>query len=367
VKQAEGTARDVAIVYSPLHGAGQTNVLPVLEAAGFRDVSIVSDQMTPDGNFPTITNHKPNPEERAANDMAVTQLLREKADLAITNDPDADRFGIMVRQGDEAVYLTGNQAAVLVADYALQNLLKRNELTLKHYMAKTIVTTDMLTAIADHYGVSVYGNMLIGFKYIGELIHKKEGSDEVFVLGAEESYGLLKGDYARDKDGAAGALPLSEYAAELKQVGKTLYDRLLDLYVEYGLYVEYLANAYFEGASGFDKMQKVMTDLRMNAPKEVFGHAVTAVLDYQALERKDVATGEVTPIDCMSGNVVVLELDGDTRRRVTIRPSGTEPKLKLYIQWFEDPKDIARIRDQCDEARAHLIAMAEALEETVLR
>jgi phosphoglucomutase len=366
VAQAEGTERNVSIVYSPLHGAGQTNVLPVLKAAGFNDIYIVKEQMTPDGNFPTIANRKPNPEEKAANDMAVARLLQEKADIAITNDPDADRFGIMVRQDNDTVYLTGNQSAVLAADYTLQKLLKRNELTAKHYLAKTIVTTDMLTAIADHYGVSVYGNMLIGFKYIGELIHKKEDTDEVFVLGAEESYGFLKGDYARDKDGAAGALPLAEYAAELKKAGKTLYDRLLDLYVEHGLYVEHLANAYFEGASGFEKMQKVMIDLRSNTPNEIFGHDVTAILDYQTLERKDITTGEVTSIDCITGNVVVLELDGDTRRRVTIRPSGTEPKLKFYIQWFEDPHDITHVRRQYDEALKHLIEVADALEKMVL-
>lgn len=366
VEQAEGTERDVTIVYSPLHGAGQTSVLPVLKAAGFEKISIVEAQMTPDGNFPTIVNHKPNPEEKIANDKAVAQLLKEKADIALTNDPDADRIGVMVNQNGEAMYLTGNQSAVLAADYALQKLLGRNELTSKHYLAKTIVTTDMLTAIADHYGVRVYGSMLIGFKYIGELIHKKETTDEIFVLGGEESYGLLKGDYARDKDGAAGALVLAEYAAELKKTGKTLYDRLLDLYIEHGLYVEYLANAYFEGASGFDKMQKVMLDLRVTTPKEVLGHEVTAVLDYQALERKDIATGEVTPIDCISGNVVVLELDGDTRRRVTVRPSGTEPKLKFYIQWFEDVKDIKHVPEQYDDASAHLKMMADSLEEMVL-
>ncbi|HEU5121668.1 MAG TPA: phospho-sugar mutase, partial [Candidatus Saccharimonadales bacterium] len=290
-QQVEGSNREVAIVYSPLHGAGQTNTLPLLRAAGFTNISLVEAQMIPDGNFPTIANHKANPEEKRANDMAVAQMLAEQADIAITNDPDADRIGVMVRQNNEALYLTGNQGAVLAADYTLRKKLERNELTSKHYLAKTIVTTDMLTAIADHYGVSMYGNMLIGFKYISELIHNKETTDEVFVLGGEESYGLLKGLYTRDKDGAIGALPLAEYAAELKKEGKTLYDRLLDLFVEHGLYVEYLANAYFEGASGFDIMQKVMLDLRTDTPKEIYGHEVTAILDYQTLERKDTATG----------------------------------------------------------------------------
>lgn len=363
--QAESDARTVSIVYSPLHGAGQTNVLPVLKAAGFTDISLVDEQMTPDGNFPTISSRKPNPEEKTANDMAVSKLLAEKADIAITNDPDADRFGIIVRQNDVPVYLTGNQSAVLAADFTLAKMKQKGTLTPKHYVAKTIVTTDMLQALTDSYGVKLYGNMLIGFKYIGELIRKKETTDEIFVLGGEESYGLLKGDYARDKDGAAGALPLAEYAAELKTQGKTLYDRLVELFKEHGLFVEYLANAYFEGASGFEKMQKVMRQLRAQPPSDIAGHKVTAILDYQTLRRRNIATGEETPIDCIGGNVVVFELDGDSRRRITIRPSGTEPKLKFYVQWFDNAD--GDVKAQYEASLALLETLAGRLEEIVLR
>jgi len=333
--QAEGTARDLKIAYSPLHGAGQTNVLPVLKAAGFTDIITVEEQMVPDGHFPTIENGKPNPEEKAANDLAVALMLAEDADIAVTNDPDADRIGVMVRTGDEVVYLNGNQSAVLAADYVLKKLQEKGTLTENHYLAKTIVTTDMLQALADHYKVKCYGNMLIGFKYVGELMTNKQDSDEVFVVGGEESYGLLKGDYARDKDGAVGALTLAEYAAELKQAGKTLHDRLLELYAEHGIYLEQLINAISPGASGFERMERVMAGLRTNTPTHIGQHKVTAVSDYLKLERRDVASDEVSSIDCIKGNVVVLELDGDVRCRVTIRPSGTEPKLKFYIQWYE--------------------------------
>ncbi len=368
VSQQEGTERDVAIVYSPLHGAGQTNVLPVLREAGFTQISLVEAQMEPDGNFPTVKNNKPNPEEKVANDMAVSQMLREKADIAVTNDPDADRLGVMVRQGDEPIYLSGNQAAVLAADYTLRKRQEKGILKSDDYLAKTIVTTEMLTALADHYGVKLYGNMLIGYKYIAKLILEKEALGQSFLLGAEESFGLLKGDYARDKDGASGTLPLAEYAAELKKEGKTLYDHLLDLYIEHGLFVEYLANAYFEGASGFNKMQKVMVDLRTKTPAEINGHEVTAILDYQSLERRDIKTGAVSKIDCTAtGNVVVFELDGDYRRRVTVRPSGTEPKLKFYIQWFDEAKDIMRVRTQYEEATEFLAATAKSLEDLVLQ
>ena len=364
VGQSEGVERDVAIVYSPLHGAGRTNTLPALREAGFHSISLVEDQMTPDGNFPTIENGKPNPEEKAANDRAVAQLVAEKADIAITNDPDADRIGVMVRDKDQVIYLNGNQSAVLATDYALQKLQEKGELTSKHYIAKTIVTTDMLGALADYYGVTMYTNMLIGFKYISELIRNKETTDEIFVIGGEESYGLLKGDYSRDKDGASGALPLSEYAAELKKSGKTLYDRLLELYDEHGLYLERLDSAYFLGASGFETMQSVMAELRSNPPKKLGEHNISAILDYQVSERRDLATDTVTKIDCIKGNVVVLELNGDYRCRVTIRPSGTEPKLKFYVQWWEEAE--ADVRTQSKELNSRLETLSRTLEGMLL-
>lgn len=363
VGQSEGTARDLKIVYSPLHGAGQTNVLPVLRQAGFEQISLVADQMTPDGNFPTIENGKPNPEEHAANDRAVAQMLAEDADIAITNDPDADRIGVMVRQNEEPKYLNGNQSAVLAFDYVLAKKQENGTLNGKQYIAKTIVTTDMLEALGDHYNVKTYGNFLVGFKYIGELILNKEQTDEEFVIGGEESYGLLKGDYARDKDGAAGALPLAEYAAELKIEGKTLYDRLLELYMQHGLYVERLDNVQSPGADGFERMQQVMAGLRQTPPATVGGHMVTAVLDYQSLERKDIASGETTPIDCIQGNVIVLEF-GDTRRRISIRPSGTEPKMKFYTQWYEDvaADDALKVEALYDETMDMIEGLAKELE-----
>jgi len=359
--EALGTDRDINIVYSPLHGTGITSVLPVLRTVGFNHISEVVVQMIPDGNFPTIENGKPNPEEQSANDMAVAQLMAESADIAITNDPDADRIGVMVRQGSELIYLNGNQTAVLATDFVLKQLKNNYQLTSKHFIAKTIVTTDMLTALTSHYGATMYTNLLIGFKYIGELILKKEKTDEIFVIGCEESYGLLKGTYCRDKDAATGALPLVEYAAELKKDGKTLYDKLLELYKQYGLYIERLDTMYCLGSTGFEKMQNIMNRLRKTVPADVGGHKVTAVLDYASLERRDVATGEVSNIDCQSGNVVVLEF-GDSRNRITIRPSGTEPKLKFYIQWFSDVDDSQSVAEQYSQLDSHLGELSIELE-----
>lgn len=360
-----GSARDLSIVYSPLHGAGQTNVLPALWAAGFENISVVEAQMTPDGNFPTVKDNKPNPEERAANDLAVEQLMTESADIAITNDPDADRIGVVVRQGDRPVYLNGNQSAVLATDYTLGVLRKRGELTSKHYIVKTIVTTEMLRALAEAYGVTLYGNLLIGFKYIGKLILDKENTEEVFVIGGEESYGLLKGAYARDKDGATGALPLAEYAAELKLRGMTLYDRLLELYEEHGLYSERLDTMVCPGAKGFEQMQAIMSAVRRTPPVTIGDFKVTAVLDYKTLERRDLVTNAMTKIDCKGGNVVVLEC-GDARRRITIRPSGTEPKLKFYIQWFEEPDATVSMSEQNERLETELQGLATELERQLI-
>jgi len=361
--QAEGSERDVAIVYSPLHGAGQTNVLPVLRKAGFTNISVVEDQMVPDGHFPTVEDFKPNPQERAANDRAVAQMLAEGADIAITNDPDADRIGVMARQGDDPIYFDGNQSFILSTDYALSKKQQKGTLTKDHFIAKTIVTTDMVSALAEKYGVKCYDNLLVGFKYFGALILEKENTPETFVIGGEESYGLLKGDYARDKDGATGALPMAEYAAELKTQGKTLYDRLLELYGEHGLYLDRMDNVSLPGADGFERMQRIMASVRQNPPETVGSHHVTAVLDYASLEKKDLVTGETSAIDALAGNVVVLEF-GDHHCRVTIRPSGTEPKLKLYVQWYEaaDTKDTAGVAAQYGKVAKHMEGLSKELE-----
>lgn len=363
VAEAEGAERDLSIVYSPLHGAGQTNVLPALRATGFKDILTVQSQMIPDGNFPTVENNKPNPQERAANDLAVAKMLADGADIAITNDPDADRIGVMVRTGDEPIYLDGNQAFALATDYALLKLKEKGTLSQDHYVVKTIVTTDLIDALAEHYGATCYGNLLVGFKYVGEIIRKKEGTNEVFVIGGEESYGLLKGDYARDKDGATGALPLAEYAAELKKQGKTLYDRLLELYGEHGLYLDRMDNMNAPGADGFEKMRQVMEKLRSDPPSRLGDYDVTAVLDYENLKRRDLVSGEETDIDCVKGNVVALEF-GDKRRRVTIRPSGTEPKMKLYVQWFveAESQEIPAIDAQYQVTTRELEGLSRQLE-----
>jgi phosphomannomutase len=328
-----GAEPKLKIAYSPLHGAGQRNTLPALEKAGF-EVLTVKEQMVPDGHFPTMEDGRANPEKQPANDRVVALMLAENADIAVSNDPDADRLGIMVNHNSDVVYLSGNQTAALVTEYVLSKLHQQDTLSDKHYIAKTIVTTDLLNAIAEKYTTRTISNLHVGFKWICEVINQQEKNGGIFVTGSEESFGLMKGSYTRDKDGAV-ALLAAEYAAELKAKGKTLYDALLDLFAEHGLYVECLTTATCEGAQGFTDMQNIMKSLRERPLETVEGHDITAVLDYASLERKDIQTGEVRAIDMIASNVLVYEF-GDSRRRVTIRPSGTEPIIKFYVQWHDD-------------------------------
>lgn len=331
VDESLSTERDLAIVYSPLHGAGQSNVIPVLKAAGFNYVSLVEAQMTPDGNFPTVANNKPNPEEPGANDLAIQQLLAEKADIAVTNDPDADRISVIVLHDNQAIMLSGNQTLALATNFALQK--QRASLTNKDYIVKTIVTTDLMEALAAYYKIKCYGDIPVGIKFIAALMSQKAGHEH-FIIGGEESLGFTLGEYIREKDGAIGALIIAEYAAELKKQGKTLIDELAELYHTHGVYRELLESTYYEGAAGFETMQDIMNKLRREPPKTIQGRPLTVVTDYQQGIRRDLTTNTAAETTVPAGNTIAFEFS-DRRCRISVRPSGTEPKIKLYIQWYE--------------------------------
>lgn len=345
-KELAGT---VKIAYSPLHGAGQTSALPVLKMTGF-DVVTVEAEMLPDGHFPALIDNIANPEIDSANIGTVQLMESADCDLGIVTDPDADRLRVTIRTDDGLKAINGNQSGALAADY----LLSKNA---KGYVCKTIVTTDLIDALAEDHKTTVYGNFLIGFKYIGRKIKDLEGTGERFIMGAEESYGMLVGPQARDKDAATGALVLAEYAAELKKKGKNLYGRLFELYGKYGVFVEEQVSAMYPGADGFKTMQNVMRKLRSEPLTEVGGLAVTKTIDCLS---DDTPTAD-------KGDVVILEFNNDPRCRITIRPSGTEPKLKFYGQWHEAADKKADIYVQYAEVSERTKTVLEALKALLLQ
>ncbi len=333
--------KDLKIVYTPIHGTGITLVPKALEKIGFTNVTIVEEQATPDGNFPTVVY--PNPEETEAMTLAMNKAKEIDADLVMATDPDADRVGSAVKNADgEWQLLNGNQMASLIIFYLLRAWKEAGKLTGKEFVAKTIVTTNLIDKMCDRYGVNCY-NTLTGFKYIAGVIRDLEGREQ-FIGGGEESYGYLIGDAVRDKDAIASCAIIAELAAYAKDQGLSLFDMLTEMYMENGFYYEGLISLTKKGKEGAEEIQRMMSDMRNNPPAEVAGSKPVTILDYQNLVSKDVATGQQTPIAAEMGieksNVIQLILADGTK--VSARPSGTEPKIKFYVSVnapLEKPED----------------------------
>ncbi|WP_062490264.1 phospho-sugar mutase [Paenibacillus sp. 32O-W] len=306
-----------AVVYTPLHGAGNIPVREVLREAGFRRVSVVPEQEQPDGYFSTVKS--PNPEEREAFELAIELARKVDADIIIGTDPDCDRMGAVVRNHEgEYIALTGNQSGALMIYYVLSQLKEQGRLPENGVVVKTIVTSEMGADIARHFGAEV-DNTLTGFKYIGEKMTQYEKSGEkTFLFGYEESYGYLTGTYARDKDAVVASLLICEAAAYYSRQGKSLYDVLLELYEQFGYYQEHLESRTLKGIDGVQKIQAIMEDWRTNAPAEVAGVTVNRVLDYQG------GLDGLPPENVLK----FLLADGSW---FCLRPSGTEPKIKVYF------------------------------------
>ena len=319
--------RDMKIVYSPMHGAGVRLVPASLRKFGFTNVIMVEEQAVIDGNFPTVES--PNPEERKTMSMAIDLAAREGADLVLATDPDSDRIGVALRnkQG-EYVLLNGNQTLVLLLSYQLTRWAERGELDGNQYVVKTIVTSQMANAVAEHFKVKCY-DCLTGFKYIAKIIRENEGKAK-YIGGGEESFGYLAGDYVRDKDAVSACSLAAEAAAwAMDTMGLTLYEWLQELYVKYGFYREGLVSVVRKGKEGAEQIQKMMADFRADPPKTIVGSPVVKINDFQSLEQTDVRTGAKTPIEQDSSNVLQwFTEDGTT---VSVRPSGTEPKIKFYF------------------------------------
>ena len=316
--------KDLKIVYTPLHGCGVRLVPECLRRLGFENVYHVAAQDVSDGNFPTVAS--PNPEEPAAMKMALEEADRQGADLVMATDPDADRMGIAVRDNDgRLVQLNGNQTASIMTYYILTRWKELGKLDSTKYICKTVVTSQLLADIAASFGVKCY-NVLTGFKYIGEVVRRNEGKGE-FICGGEESYGFNVGEFVRDKDAPVACSVVAECAAWAADQGLTLYQLLQKIYSEYGYRKESLVSLVRKGKSGAEEIQKIMADMRQNPPKEICGSKVVKVIDYLEPEKTGLVKSNVLQFFSEAGDVV------------SVRPSGTEPKIKFYFGAKGDDAD----------------------------
>jgi len=347
---------DLKVIYTPLNGTGNIPVRTILSRAGFKNVSVVAEQELPDGKFPTCPY--PNPEIRQVFECALEMTKSEKADLLLATDPDCDRVGIAVLTGDEYILLSGNDVGVLLAEYMLSARKEKGTLPENSLMTKSFVSTSLIDRVAAKYGCKVV-DVLTGFKYVGEFIAnlEKTNDDHRFIMGFEESYGYLIGTHARDKDAVAASLMICEMAAYYKSKGKTLIDVLDGIYEEFGIYVNKLYNFAFEGASGMIKMAEIMSETRDNPPKELAGLKVLKVHDFEAGTVTDTESGEKVAIELPKSNVLAYGLpDGNF---AIVRPSGTEPKIKVYITGCGKTKDGAqKIAEDLGEAMKALLKIS---------
>ena len=316
--------KDLKIVYTPLHGCGVRLVPECLRRLGFENVYHVAAQDVSDGNFPTVAS--PNPEEPAAMKMALEEADRQGADLVMATDPDADRMGIAVRDNDgRLVQLNGNQTASIMTYYILTRWKELGKLDSTKYICKTVVTSQLLADIAASFGVKCY-NVLTGFKYIEEVVRRNEGKGE-FICGGEESYGFNVGEFVRDKDAPVACSVVAECAAWAADQGLTLYQLLQKIYSEYGYRKESLVSLVRKGKSGAEEIQKIMADMRQNPPKEICGSKVVKVIDYLEPEKTGLVKSNVLQFFSEAGDVV------------SVRPSGTEPKIKFHFGAKGDDAD----------------------------
>jgi phosphoglucomutase len=317
---------DLKIVYTPIHGSGIMLVPDALKMFGFDNVHIVQEQATPDGNFPTV--NYPNPEEKETMSMGLAQAEALNADILLGTDPDADRVGIGVKNDKgEWILMNGNQTALLAFNYMIEARKAKGIAQSNDMVVKTIVTTDMIDAIAKRNGVACY-NVLTGFKWIASLIKEKEGKEN-YIVGGEESFGLMIGDEIRDKDAVSAVALICEMAAYEKNKGRSLFEKLIDMYVEYGFYKEHLVSVTKKGMNGVAEIAAMMEGYRSNPPQTIGGAAVQNLFDYELQKGKNLQTGEEWKIDLPKSNVLQFELADGTK--ISARPSGTEPKIKFYF------------------------------------
>ena len=361
--QAIPGRRNLKIIYSPLHGVGASAVMPVLAADGFKDVELFGPQAQPDGDFPNVPGHVANPENPAVFDSMIERAKQTGAELVLASDPDCDRLGAAAPMTPKAGAVwkpfAGNQIATLLAEYVLASRKKAGTLTREHYVVKTLVTTEMVRRMAEQYRVQTHGDLQVGFKWIGKEID--DAGPEKFLYGCEESHGYLVGTHVRDKDAAVAAMLLAEFAALCKSQGKTLHEKLDDLFWQYGYHGESQFSLVMPGAAGMQDMRALMARLRSDPPRELAGTEVARVRDY--LSRTQFAPGE-KPAELAGpkGDMVMFDLEAKGNY-VAVRPSGTEPKVKFYMFTYEPAEQIANLDDTKAECDGRLSKMAKDVSE----
>jgi phosphoglucomutase len=336
---------DLKIVYTPIHGTGITLVPKVLEAYGFKNVHVVEEQATPDGNFPTVAY--PNPEESETMRIGLEKAKALNADILLGTDPDADRVGIGVKNHKgEWVLMNGNQTAVLAFAYMMEARRAKGIAAPNDMVVTTIVTTEMINEVARQNEVNCY-NVLTGFKWIAELVKEKEGKEN-YIIGGEESFGLMIGDQIRDKDAVSAVALLCEMAAYEKSKGRSLFDKMIELYMQYGFYYEHLISITKKGMNGQQEIASMMEGYRKQPPTEIAGMKVVTLLDYQLQLSTNLQTGNQTKIQLPKSNVLQFVTEDGTK--ISARPSGTEPKIKFYFS----VNTVLPNREAFDEVYAHL-------------
>ncbi|MEP1782954.1 phospho-sugar mutase, partial [Reichenbachiella sp.] len=348
---------DLSIVFSPIHGTGITLVPQALERFGFTNVTIIEEQATPDGNFPTVIY--PNPEEKEALTLALDKAKQIGAELVMATDPDADRVGIAIKKDNgDFELLNGNQTGALLIYYLCLKWKENGKLDGKQYVVKTVVTTELIKDIASYFGIECF-DTLTGFKHIAGLIKELEGQ-KTFIGGGEESYGYLIGDFVRDKDAVSSCAMIAEMAAWAKDNDKSLEELLEEIYSQFGMYQEDLISLTKKGKSGAEEIQEMMRQFRSNTPSTLVGSEIEWLIDYETSTARNLLTGQEDKIDFPKSNVLqFITKDGS---KISMRPSGTEPKIKFYIsvrsdsdaeQSFEKEKltlqyKIAKIKEELD-------------------
>ena len=330
---------ELKIVYTPLHGTGNTVTSRLLKELGFKNVYVVPEQAEPNGNFPTVDY--PNPEDKKAFKLALELAKKVDADVVLANDPDADRLGIYAKDSKTGEYMTytGNMSALLIAEYRISQMKEKGILPSDGMFITTIVSSELAKAIAKDYGLECI-EVLTGFKNIGAVIKKaEEKKDKTYVFGFEESYGCLIGDYARDKDGISAVMSLCEAAAYYKSKGMTLWDQMMKIYEKYGFYKEDQVSIVLEGADGAEKIKDMMTNMRNNLPEKIGKYKVIEFKDVELDEVKNLVTGEQRKTGLPKSNVLYYELENNAW--CCVRPSGTEPKIKLYMGVKADSMEMA--------------------------